>query len=159
MSEEEELIFGELGKQEATSRFIRVARNFMYTGALRLAVMRCLWTGEIHGQAIVHRIERITGGEWIPSPGSLYPLLQEMVDHGTIERRDCGRLAVYSLTPFGRTLYEAVAEDIRDHLDFIRWMVMDPFKDVGDAGDTEDSEDSCDTEDIRGLIGTEEMNT
>ena len=36
-------------------------------------------------------LERMTGGWWRPSPGSVYPLLEELVHEGVAKRRDDGR--------------------------------------------------------------------
>jgi Transcriptional regulator PadR-like family len=36
-------------------------------------------------------MERMSGGWWRPSPGSVYPLLEELSTEGVIKKRDDGR--------------------------------------------------------------------
>jgi Transcriptional regulator PadR-like family len=44
-----------------------------------------------NGAEIMEDMEVMTHGWWRPSPGSVYPLLEEMVADGTIRKRDDGR--------------------------------------------------------------------
>lgn len=48
-----------------------------------------------NGVEIMEDMEIMTRGWWRPSPGSVYPLLEEMAKEGTIRKRDDGR---YELT-------------------------------------------------------------
>lgn len=52
-----------------------------------------------NGAEIMNSIEEMSQGWWRPSPGSIYPLLEGLVQDGVIQRRDDGR---YELTPKGR---------------------------------------------------------
>ncbi len=45
-------------------------------------------------------IERMSWGNWRPSPGSVYPLLEEMNTEGLIKRNDDGR---YEITERGKS--------------------------------------------------------
>ena len=45
-------------------------------------------------------IERMSWGGWRPSPGSIYPLLDEMAKDGLLQKREDGR---YEVTEKGRT--------------------------------------------------------
>jgi DNA-binding PadR family transcriptional regulator len=47
------------------------------------------------GAEIMNAMEQMTHGWWRPSPGSIYPLLEEMAREGTVRRREDGR---YELT-------------------------------------------------------------
>jgi hypothetical protein len=44
-----------------------------------------------NGAEIMDDMEVMTHGWWRPSPGSVYPLLEEMVQEGTLRKRDDGR--------------------------------------------------------------------
>lgn len=52
-----------------------------------------------NGAEIMDEIERMSWGGWRPSPGSIYPLLDEMTKDGLIQKRDDGR---YEITEKGR---------------------------------------------------------
>jgi DNA-binding PadR family transcriptional regulator len=49
-----------------------------------------------NGVEIMDGVEAMTRGWWRPTPGSVYPLLEKMVNEGTILKRPDGR---YELTP------------------------------------------------------------
>ncbi len=75
------------------------------SGWLKISILAMLVKGPMHGYAMIKEVERITGGEWVPAPGSLYPTLNELVREGMIEAREervGGRKRViYSITDKG----------------------------------------------------------
>lgn len=62
---------------------------------LRMAVMWMLSNGPKNGVELMNEIENVTQGWWRPSPGSIYPLLDQLASEGVIKKRDDGR---YELT-------------------------------------------------------------
>ncbi len=62
---------------------------------LRNWVLVILQRGSRNGAEIINDMEVMTRGWWRPSPGSVYPLLEELVQEGSIRKRDDGR---YELT-------------------------------------------------------------
>ena len=53
-----------------------------------------------NGAEIMDAMESTSRGWWRPSPGSVYPMLQQLKDEGLVKRRDeDGR---YEITPQGR---------------------------------------------------------
>jgi len=52
-----------------------------------------------NGAEIMDQIEMVSQGWWRPSPGSVYPLLEELQVEKSIKKRDDGR---YELTENGR---------------------------------------------------------
>lgn len=62
---------------------------------LRMWVVSLLAPSPKNGAEIIAAIEGMTQGWWRPSPGSIYPLLNELQAEGLIEKRDDGR---YELT-------------------------------------------------------------
>jgi DNA-binding PadR family transcriptional regulator len=52
-----------------------------------------------NGAEIMDEIERMSWGGWRPSPGSVYPLLEDMVRDGILAKREDGR---YEVTQKGK---------------------------------------------------------
>lgn len=62
---------------------------------LRFTILAVLRSGPKNGAEIMDSVEKMTFGMWRPSPGSLYPMLQKMVDENMIKKEPSG---AYSLT-------------------------------------------------------------
>ncbi|MFY9717616.1 MAG: PadR family transcriptional regulator [Thermoplasmata archaeon] len=58
---------------------------------LRNWVLMVIGRSPRNGAEIITDMEVMTHGWWRPSPGSVYPLLEEMVKEGSITKRDDGR--------------------------------------------------------------------
>lgn len=72
------------------------------TGFLKLAILKIVEERPIHGYALMKEIGRITGEDWKPSPGSVYPALQELVKDGLLVMHEEGRKRIYEITDEGR---------------------------------------------------------
>ena len=60
-------------------------RNRMFgQGELRLALLALVRDEPRHGYELIKAIEELTGGEYAPSPGAVYPTLQLLQDEGLI---------------------------------------------------------------------------
>lgn len=70
------------------------------TGMLRIFILNSLKASPKNGAEIINHIEMITLGWWRPSPGSIYPLLEKLVEEGLIVKRQDGR---YELTEKGKS--------------------------------------------------------
>ena len=72
-------------------------------GDMRAAILALLAEEPMHGYQIIQVISERSGGNWTPSPGSVYPTLQHLEDEGLIEPApsESGR-NVYTLTEAGR---------------------------------------------------------
>ena len=72
-------------------------------GDMRAAILALLAEEPMHGYQIIQVISERSGGNWTPSPGSVYPTLQHLEDEGLIEPApsESGR-RVYTLTEAGR---------------------------------------------------------
>jgi len=80
------------------------------TGFLKLTLLRLISDGPSHGYALMGEIERQTESDWKPSPGSIYPALQELETKGLIESEKHGRQRVYRITSEGEeVLVQAVS--------------------------------------------------
>ncbi len=88
-----------------------------------MALLRCLKEGEMHGLQMIHRLKKVTSGAWEPSPGSVYPVLQEFEKQGIIKRRDEGRSVFYSLTPKGEEVFSFLHSEVKKHMVFLDWVL------------------------------------
>jgi DNA-binding PadR family transcriptional regulator len=70
---------------------------------LRVWVVSLLARGPKNGAEVMNAIEEMSQGWWRPSPGSIYPLLESLVQEGLIRKRDDGR---YELSAQGRQAME-----------------------------------------------------
>jgi DNA-binding PadR family transcriptional regulator len=59
-----------------------------------------------HGYSIMTELAERSGGLWRPSPGSVYPVLQQLQDEGLVSAEDSDGRKVFSLTAAGRQLVE-----------------------------------------------------
>jgi DNA-binding PadR family transcriptional regulator len=66
---------------------------------LRTAVLHLLSSGPKSGAEVMDEMEKLSRGWWRPSPGSVYPLLEEMASEGILKRGSDGR---YALTESAR---------------------------------------------------------
>jgi DNA-binding PadR family transcriptional regulator len=71
-------------------------------GDVRLAILHLLEEEPMHGYQIMQELEERTGGAWRPSPGAIYPTLQQLEDEGMVHADEAGGKKVYSLTEEGR---------------------------------------------------------
>jgi DNA-binding PadR family transcriptional regulator len=89
-------------------------------GDVRAAALALLAEQPMNGYQIIQEIGERSGGVWRPSPGSVYPALQQLEDEGLIraESGDGGRRG-YVLTDDGRKY-------VADHPDELRapWDVV-----------------------------------
>ena len=75
-------------------------------GNVRAAVLALLVEEPRHGYAIMTELTDRSGGLWRPSPGSVYPVLQQLQDEGLVTAEESEGRKVFSITPAGRTLVE-----------------------------------------------------
>jgi len=117
-------------------------------GDIRAAILALLAEGPMHGYQIMRELTERSGGVWRPSPGSVYPTLQQLQDEGlvrgteaeggrrTFELTDEGREAVEALE--SRTPWEAVADETESAAVELRdlvFQVIAAAKQVVQAGD------------------------
>jgi DNA-binding PadR family transcriptional regulator len=67
-------------------------------------VLTLLAEEPMHGYQIITELADRTHGVWRPSPGSIYPLLQQLADEELVVSNDDGGRNVFSLTDQGRTV-------------------------------------------------------
>jgi DNA-binding PadR family transcriptional regulator len=71
-------------------------------GDVRATILALLGEGPRTGYQIMSDIEERSGGAWRPSPGAVYPALQQLADEGLIIGEEAGGRRTFSLTDAGR---------------------------------------------------------
>src|SRR5258708_10639489 len=95
-------------------------------GDVRAAALALLAEGPMNGYQIIQEIGERSDGVWRPSPGSVYPALQQLEDEGLIvaQADESGRRS-YRLTRQGRDYVEAHPDAIRAPSDALSSSVGD----------------------------------
>jgi DNA-binding PadR family transcriptional regulator len=116
-------------------------------GDIRAAILVLLGEQPMHGYQIIQELTERTGGVWQPSPGSVYPTLQQLQDEDLVRETasDSGK-RIYELTDAGRELsaattppWTAVTGESEDALVALRDLahqVMAATRQVAHAGST-----------------------
>jgi DNA-binding PadR family transcriptional regulator len=72
-------------------------------GDIRAAILALLAEQPRNGYQIMQELEQRSRGMWRPSPGSVYPALQQLEDEGLVHAEEAGNGRVFQLTDGGRT--------------------------------------------------------
>jgi DNA-binding PadR family transcriptional regulator len=78
---------------------------------VRVALLLLLAEEPRNGYQLMQEIEERSGGRWRPSPGSVYPTLQQLEDQGLIKPIDREGTKLFELTDLGREHLESNAGD------------------------------------------------
>ena len=81
-------------------------------GDVRAAILAVLSESALNGYQIIQQIAERTGGVWKPSPGSIYPTLQQLEDEGLVRQETEGGRRVFTLTDEGKTYVAAHADEV-----------------------------------------------
>ncbi len=78
-------------------------RRMFAGGELRLLLLRLVSDESRHGYELIKAIDELTGGNYAPSPGVVYPTLSLLVDEGLLEQHgeEAGRKS-FAVTDAGR---------------------------------------------------------
>jgi DNA-binding PadR family transcriptional regulator len=116
-------------------------------GDVRTAALLLLAEEPRNGYGIMQAIEERSGGMWRPSPGAVYPALQQLEDEGLIRAEEADGRRVYHLTDAGRayvaerpegpapwdTFSDTFTEQVRETATLVRDVAM-AFSQVVHAG-------------------------
>jgi len=81
-------------------------------GDVRAAILAVLAEQPMNGYQIIQEIAEHSGGMWKPSPGSIYPTLQQLEDEGLVTAdAEVGR-RTFTLTDEGRTYVAEHADEV-----------------------------------------------
>jgi DNA-binding PadR family transcriptional regulator len=82
-------------------------------GELRLVLLKLIADEPRHGYELIKAVEDLTGGEYAPSPGIVYPTLTMLEDMGLItEAKSKTTKKIYQATDEGRAHLEENSEEV-----------------------------------------------
>jgi DNA-binding PadR family transcriptional regulator len=104
----------------------RRGRRMFESGELRLVLLKLISDAPRHGYNLIREIEELTGGEYAPSPGIVYPTLSLLTDEGFIEQLDKpGVRRAFGITDEGRAYLDEHKEEAQALLDRLQQMKPD----------------------------------
>ncbi|EWT02454.1 PadR family transcriptional regulator [Intrasporangium oryzae NRRL B-24470] len=83
-------------------------------GDVRAAILDVLAGDEMNGYQLIQQIAERSGGAWKPSPGSVYPTVQQLEDEGLVEGRDVDGRRLLRLTDEGRAYVEEHPDEMAE---------------------------------------------
>ena len=91
-------------------------RKRMFSGGeFRLLLLRLIADEARHGYELIKAIEELTGGDYAPSPGILYPTLTMLEDMGLIAaQKSKDARKIFEATEEGRAHLQEHAEEVSD---------------------------------------------
>jgi DNA-binding PadR family transcriptional regulator len=93
----------------------RRGRRMFESGELRLVLLKLIADQPRHGYDLIRAIEDLTGGEYAPSPGVVYPTLTLLQDMGLIEEAPGeGPRKPFQITEAGRAHLEENQAEVDD---------------------------------------------
>jgi DNA-binding PadR family transcriptional regulator len=81
-------------------------------GDVRAAILAVLADEPRNGYQIIQEIAARSNGVWKPSPGSIYPTLQQLEDEGLVRASEEAGRRAFSLTEEGRRYVDEHAEEV-----------------------------------------------
>ena len=95
-------------------------------GDVRAAILALLAEEPRNGYQIIQEITERSQGGWTPSPGAVYPALQQLTDEGLVQSEETDGRRTFRLTEAGRAYVAAHPEEVR-----APWEEMRPEVDAG----------------------------
>ena len=99
-------------------------------GDVRSALLALLAEQPMHGYQMIQEISRRSGGSWKPSPGSVYPTLQQLEDEGLVRAQEEQGRRIYRLTEEGQRVAADRATEFAE-----LWKGIAPSEDNSQLGD------------------------
>ncbi len=81
-------------------------------GDVRAAILAVLAEQPMNGYQIIQEIAARSDGAWKPSPGSIYPTLQQLEDEGLVRAETDGGRRQFTLTDQGRSYVTEHADEV-----------------------------------------------
>ena len=100
-------------------------------GDIRTAALLLLAEEPRNGYQIMQEVEERSDGVWRPSPGSVYPALQQLEDEGLIRSQESDGRKVFALTDEGRAHVEQRDADAPAPWDQMSGDVSDEAHELG----------------------------
>src|SRR2546422_4952367 len=83
-------------------------------GDVRVAILALLAEQASSGYGIMEALEERSGGAWRPSPGSVYPTLEQLVDEGLVRQETQEGTKVFALTSEGKRYVRSNQESLNE---------------------------------------------
>lgn len=88
-------------------------RRVFDSGELRLVLLKLISDQPRHGYELIRAIEELSGGDYVPSPGVVYPTLTLLQDMGQIEEAASGGTRkAFAVTPDGAQHLASSSEQV-----------------------------------------------
>lgn len=81
-------------------------------GDVRAAILAVLAEQPMNGYQIIQEVAERSGGVWKPSPGSIYPTLQQLEDEGLVAADAATGRRTFTLTDEGRSYVAEHADEV-----------------------------------------------
>lgn len=81
-------------------------------GDVRAAILAVLAESPMNGYQIIQEIAERSGGVWKPSPGSIYPTLQQLEDEGLVRAAERDGRRTFELTDDGAAYVESHQDEV-----------------------------------------------
>lgn len=112
----------------------RGRRRMFESGELRLVLLKLIADEPRHGYDLIRAIEEMTGGEYAPSPGVVYPTLTLLQDMGLIEEAAGeGARKPFQITDEGRQHLDERAEEAEDLIERLKELAPEERHQAGPA--------------------------
>jgi DNA-binding PadR family transcriptional regulator len=93
----------------------RERKRMFESGELRLVLLKLIADEPRHGYQLIRAIEEMTGGDYAPSPGIVYPTLTMLEDMGLIaEAKSETTKKIYEATDEGRAHLEENSDEVEE---------------------------------------------
>ena len=109
-------------------------------GDVRAALLVLLGEEPRNGYQLMQEIEQRSDGVWRPSPGSVYPALQQLEDEGLVRVEQVEGRKAYALSDEGRAHVEAHRDELGAPWDAVKgdlgegaWDLMGAMRQIGMA--------------------------
>jgi DNA-binding PadR family transcriptional regulator len=100
-------------------------------GDIRAGILALLAEEPRNGYQIIQELGQRSHGAWRPSPGSVYPALQQLEDEGLIRGEETDGKRTFHLTDEGRAYVEAHKEEVAAPWEAIAGNVHDEAREFG----------------------------
>jgi DNA-binding PadR family transcriptional regulator len=112
----------------------RSRKRMFESGELRLVLLKLISEEPRHGYDLIRAIEDMTGGEYAPSPGVVYPTLTLLQDMELIEEsKDKSARRPFQITEEGRKHLEERADEAEELIERLKDLAPDPRSETGPA--------------------------
>ena len=112
----------------------RSRKRMFESGELRLVLLKLIADEPRHGYDLIRAIEDLTGGEYAPSPGVVYPTLTLLQDMGLIEEAESeGARKPFQITDEGRQHLDERSEEVDELISRLTELAPDSRRDAGPA--------------------------